>query len=59
MAQQLAFIGLRTMGFPIAGHMAGAGHELAVYNRTGSRADQSIAKYRGRKARVDDAQGRV
>jgi 3-hydroxyisobutyrate dehydrogenase-like beta-hydroxyacid dehydrogenase len=50
MALQLAFIGLGTMGFPNAGHLAAAGHELVVYNRTGSRADQWIAKYRGRKA---------
>ena len=50
MALQLAFTGLGTMGFPIAGHLAAAGHELVVYNRTGSRADQWIAKYRGRKA---------
>jgi transposase InsO family protein len=50
MALQLAFIGLGTMGFPIAGHLAAAGHELVVNNRTGSRADQWIAKHRGRKA---------
>jgi len=34
----LAFIGLGTMGYPMAGHLARAGHTVTVYNRTRSRA---------------------
>ena len=29
-----AFIGLGNMGYPMAGHLAAAGHEVRVYNRT-------------------------
>ena len=34
-----AFIGLGVMGYPMAGHMAKAGHEVTVYNRTTSEAE--------------------
>ena len=51
MTARLAFIGLGTMGFPMAGHLAVAGYDLAVYNRTDSRAGEWVAKYGGRKAR--------
>ncbi len=34
----IAFIGLGVMGFPMAGHLAAAGHGLRVYNRTAARA---------------------
>jgi len=42
---QVAFIGLGVMGFPMAGHLASAGHGVTVYNRTGSKADQWIDAY--------------
>jgi 3-hydroxyisobutyrate dehydrogenase-like beta-hydroxyacid dehydrogenase len=35
---KISFIGLGAMGFPMAGHLANADHELTVYNRTGSKA---------------------
>ncbi|MCF3972173.1 NAD(P)-dependent oxidoreductase [Paracoccus salsus] len=35
---KLAFLGLGVMGFPMAGHLRAAGHEVTVYNRTGSKA---------------------
>jgi 3-hydroxyisobutyrate dehydrogenase-like beta-hydroxyacid dehydrogenase len=35
---KLAFLGLGVMGFPMAGHLASAGHEVTVWNRTGSKA---------------------
>jgi len=35
---KLAFIGLGVMGFPMAGHLARAGHEVRVYNRTHEKA---------------------
>jgi len=33
-----AFVGLGVMGYPMAGHLAAAGHSVAVYNRTGTKA---------------------
>ena len=40
---KLAFLGLGVMGFPMAGHLARAGHSVTVYNRTASRAEQWLA----------------
>jgi 3-hydroxyisobutyrate dehydrogenase len=36
---RVAFIGLGVMGYPMAGHLAKAGHDVTVYNRTASRAE--------------------
>ncbi len=47
---KLAFIGLGNMGFPMAGHLAAAGHEVAVYNRTQAKAEAWTAKHGGRSA---------
>ncbi len=33
-AQKTAFIGLGVMGYPMAGHLKGAGIAVTVYNRT-------------------------
>ena len=49
---KLAFIGLGVMGFPMAGHLAQAGHALRVYNRTRSKADAWTAQYGGQIART-------
>lgn len=35
---KVAFIGLGVMGFPMAGHLARAGHEVRVYNRSAAKA---------------------
>ena len=45
---KIAFIGLGVMGFPMAGHLAKAGHEVCVYNRTTAKAQQWLAEYPGR-----------
>ena len=37
--QQVAFIGLGVMGYPMAGHLKSAGHEVRVYNRTAAKAE--------------------
>ena len=34
---KVAFLGLGVMGFPMAGHLAAAGHAVTVYNRTAAR----------------------
>ena len=43
----LAFIGLGVMGYPMAGHLAQAGHQLVVFNRTTSKAEQWVEQYGG------------
>jgi len=45
-----AFIGLGTMGYPMAGHLAEAGLSMTVYNRTASRAHQWARDFNGRTA---------
>jgi 3-hydroxyisobutyrate dehydrogenase len=37
---KVAFIGLGVMGFPMAGHLAAAGHEVTVYNRNQIKAEE-------------------
>ena len=37
--RNVAFVGLGVMGYPMAGHLAAAGHEVRVYNRTRARAE--------------------
>lgn len=45
-----AFLGLGVMGFPMAGHMAAKGHEVTVWNRTITKAEQWVGKHGGRSA---------
>jgi len=53
-----AFVGLGVMGFPMAGHLAKAGHEVVVFNRNAEKSARWIAEYRGRAARtIGDAVG--
>ncbi len=47
---KLAFIGLGVMGAPIARHLAAAGHDLLVYNRSPSKADAWAKAHGGRSA---------
>ncbi|MBP2315264.1 3-hydroxyisobutyrate dehydrogenase [Azospirillum soli] len=49
-SRTVAFLGLGTMGFPMAGHLAKAGHRVTVYNRTAAKADAWVAKFGGVKA---------
>ncbi len=48
--RKVAFIGLGVMGFPMAGHLATAGHEVTVFNRTASKAEKWTATHKGRMA---------
>lgn len=48
---ELAFLGLGTMGFPMAGHLANAGHTLRVYNRSPAAAQAWCASHGGTPAR--------
>ncbi len=45
--RRVAFLGLGVMGFPMAGHLAAAGHGVCVYNRTAARSDAWVAQYGG------------
>ncbi|SEN15182.1 3-hydroxyisobutyrate dehydrogenase [Paracoccus alcaliphilus] len=47
---KLAFLGLGVMGAPMAGHLARAGHEVTVYNRTAARAEAWVAEHGGHHA---------
>jgi len=47
---KLAFIGLGVMGYPMAGHLARAGHDVTVWNRTATRAAAWQVEYGGRVA---------
>mgnify|MGYP002653711816 CR=1 FL=1 len=47
---QVAFLGLGVMGFPMAGHLAAAGHDVTVYNRSGQKAADWVARHGGRAA---------
>ncbi|MEM7719262.1 MAG: NAD(P)-dependent oxidoreductase [Pseudomonadota bacterium] len=42
-----AFLGLGVMGYPMAGHLASAGHEVSVYNRTTAKAEAWAREYGG------------
>jgi 3-hydroxyisobutyrate dehydrogenase len=44
---KLAFLGLGVMGYPMAGHLAKAGHEITVHNRTASRAEAWTKEHGG------------
>jgi len=44
---RVAFLGLGVMGHPMAGHLARAGHQVTVYNRTPAKAAAWVAEYGG------------
>ncbi len=47
---KLAFLGLGVMGFPMAGHLQAAGHDVTVYNRTAAKAEKWVAAHGGKMA---------
>ena len=50
MTCNVAFIGLGVMGFPMAGYISKAGHNVTVFNRTKSKAEKWIGEYKGKMA---------
>ena len=46
-SSDVAFVGLGIMGYPMAGHLAAAGHRVKVYNRTASRAEAWVSQHEG------------
>ncbi len=47
---KVSFIGLGVMGFPMAGYISKAGHDVTVYNRTKTKADNWVKEYKGKLA---------
>ncbi|KNG95563.1 NAD(P)-dependent oxidoreductase [Pseudaestuariivita atlantica] len=47
---KLAFLGLGVMGYPMAGHLQKAGHDVTVYNRTASKAEAWAKEHGGNHA---------
>ncbi len=48
--RRVAFLGLGVMGHPMAGHLARAGHQVTVFNRTAAKAEAWAREYGGRHA---------
>jgi len=44
---EVAFVGLGVMGYPMAGHLARAGHTVRVYNRSPAKAERWTKEHRG------------
>ena len=47
---KVSFLGLGVMGYPMAGHLAKAGHDVTVYNRTAAKAENWVAEFGGKAA---------
>ncbi len=48
MNYKVSFIGLGVMGYPMAGYISKAGHNVTVYNRTKSKAEKWCQEYKGK-----------
>ena len=49
-SRKVAFLGMGVMGLPMAGHLAQAGHEVTVYNRSAAKAEAFLASFKGTSA---------
>ena len=49
-ARRVAFLGLGVMGYPMAGHLARAGHQVTVYNRSAAKAQAWVTEHGGKSA---------
>jgi len=54
MSCKVSFIGLGVMGYPMAGYISKAGHNVTVYNRTKSKAEKWIKEYKGKIANTPE-----
>ncbi|ARN23447.1 NAD(P)-dependent oxidoreductase [Piscinibacter gummiphilus] len=54
-SRRVAFLGLGVMGYPMAGHLARAGHQVTVYNRTAAKSAQWVAEHGGKSAATPQA----
>jgi 3-hydroxyisobutyrate dehydrogenase len=46
-SQKVAFLGLGVMGYPMAGHLTAAGHQVSVYNRTAAKSIAFCDEFKG------------
>ena len=46
--ERIGFVGLGVMGYPMAGHLVKAGHEVTVFNRTQARAEAWLDAFTGK-----------
>ena len=49
---KVAFLGLGVMGYPMAGYLVSAGHDVTVYNRTAAKAEAWVAQHGGAMAKT-------
>jgi len=49
---KIAFLGLGVMGYPMAGHLQAAGHQVTVYNRTSAKAEAWVTEHGGAMAKT-------
>ncbi len=49
---KVSFLGLGVMGYPMAGHLAAAGHQVTVWNRTAAKSEKWAAQHGGRTAKT-------
>ena len=54
MSCKVSFIGLGVMGYPMAGYISKAGHNVTVYNRTKSKSEKWIKEYKGKIAETPE-----
>ena len=54
MSYKVSFIGLGVMGYPMAGYISKAGHNVTVYNRTKSKAEKWTKEYKGKIAKTPE-----
>ena len=54
MSCKVSFIGLGVMGFPMAGYISKAGHNVTVYNRTKSKAEKWTKEFKGKIAETPE-----
>ena len=54
MSCKVSFIGLGVMGYPMAGYISKAGHNVTVYNRTKSKAEKWTKEYKGKIAETPE-----
>ena len=52
---RVAFVGLGVMGYPMAGYLVKAGHEVTVFNRTVAKAEQWCSEFGGSSAETPAA----
>ncbi len=51
---KISFLGLGAMGYPMAGHLANAGYDVTVFNRTTAKAEKWVTEYKGQVAQTPE-----